>query len=164
MTFGSTQGTSQLVVKQALVGSIPRVQCLLLKVKPKPLRSPCLSSYRFVVNRELILSPDPKGKFILLLQMLQLPASISGSHAPILFAFQDSAVRMSERHITPLNRIRVTVSQVDRVAALKRVMGDMYPVAGSRVAGLHSAWSKLHLEVSSPGLPSPGFPRWQFDQ
>jgi hypothetical protein len=54
------------VVKHALVGGIPSVQCLLLKLKSKLLRSPRLSSYRFVVNRELILSPDPKGKFILL--------------------------------------------------------------------------------------------------
>jgi hypothetical protein len=53
------------VVKQALVGGIPRVRCLLLKLKPKPLRSPPLSSYRFVVNWELILSPHSKGKFIL---------------------------------------------------------------------------------------------------
>ena len=53
------------MVKQALVGDIPRVRCLLLKLKPKLLRSPRLSPYRFVVNLELILSPDAKGKFIL---------------------------------------------------------------------------------------------------
>jgi hypothetical protein len=66
-TFACTQRTSQLVVKHALVGCIPRVQCPLFKLKPKLLRSPPLSSYWFVVNRELILSPDPKGKFVLLL-------------------------------------------------------------------------------------------------
>jgi hypothetical protein len=56
---------NHLVVKQASVGCIPRVQRLLLKLKL--LSSPRLSSYRFVVNWELILSPDPKGRFILLL-------------------------------------------------------------------------------------------------
>jgi hypothetical protein len=63
--FGSTQRTSQLVVKYALVGCIPLVQCPLLKLKL--LRLPRSCSYRFAGSRELILSPDPKGKFILLL-------------------------------------------------------------------------------------------------
>jgi hypothetical protein len=63
--FGSTQRTSQFVVNQALVGGTPRVRCLLLKLKPNLLRSPRWSSYRRVGNWELILSPDPKGKFIL---------------------------------------------------------------------------------------------------
>jgi hypothetical protein len=62
----AAQRTSQLVVRQALVGGIPRVQCLLFKQQPKLLRSPPLSPYRFLVNWELILSPDPKGKIILL--------------------------------------------------------------------------------------------------
>jgi hypothetical protein len=65
--FECTQRTSQPVFKQALVGGIPRVRCLLFKLKPKLLRSPPLSSYRFIVNLELILSPHPKGKFILML-------------------------------------------------------------------------------------------------
>ena len=51
--------------KQPLAGCIPRVQRLFLK--PALLRSPDLSSYRCVVNWELILSPDPKGRFVLLL-------------------------------------------------------------------------------------------------
>jgi hypothetical protein len=55
------------VGKHAIVGCIPRFQCLLLKQKPKPLRLPRWSSYRFVVNWELIFSPDPKGSFISLL-------------------------------------------------------------------------------------------------
>jgi hypothetical protein len=99
------------VVKQALVGGIPRVRCLLLKLKPKPLRSPPLSSYRLVVTWELILSPDPKGRFILLL----LRARMGGDHAPIISASQhqrsgrgSAILRLSIGHVKCLKHAFVT--------------------------------------------------------
>jgi hypothetical protein len=53
----------RLLVKQAVVGCIPLLDCLLLEAKMlQPLRS---RSYRFVVLWERIPCPDPKRRFIL---------------------------------------------------------------------------------------------------
>ena len=61
---GSTARTSQIVLNQAIRGGIPLVQRLFFKLKL--LRSPDFCSCLCVVKWELILSPDPKRRFIFL--------------------------------------------------------------------------------------------------